>query len=373
MRVAVLHDYLNQFGGAERVLKEILEIFPEADLYTLLYDKDKTFGWFEKNFKKSSFLDKSLIRGKHRLFIPLMPLAAGWLRGDQEYDLVFSSTAGYAKGFGVKGKFHICYCHSPLRYAWEFDYLRYLPLAPQLLKETIGWPLAKKLRQWDRRAAQKVNFFIANSRHIAKQIGSYYGREAQVVHPPVADIFFEKPEAGKLAGQYFLMVGRLLYYKGFDLGVKAFNQLQLPLKIIGQGPEEKKIRALNLSPRTEFRNYVTDSELRDLYRGARALIFPQIEDFGLVAAEAQAAGCPVLAFGRGGARDIVIEGKTGLFFHEQKSEAIFKAVKDFQKMKFDRDFISQQAGRFSRVNFRRQIGEIVFDCVNPKSKAQNPK
>lgn len=367
MRVAVLHDYLNQFGGAERVLKEILEIFPEADLYTLLYDKDKTFGWFEKNFKKSSFLDRAFVRKRHRLFIPLMPLAAGALRGNQEYDLVFSSTAGYAKGFGVKGKIHICYCHSPLRYAWEFDYLRYMPLAPQLLKETIGWPIVKRLRQWDKRAAGKVNFFIANSKYIAKQIASYYGQNSQVINPPVADIFFEKPkkeqskedsDASAGAG-YFLMFGRLLYYKGFDLGVKAFNQLQLPLKIVGRGPEEKKIKNLNTSSRTEFKNYVSDRELRDLYRGARALIFPQIEDFGLVAAEAQACGLPVIAFDRGGSRDIVIDGKTGLFFKEQKPEAIVKAVKDFQKMSFDRDFIAHQAERFSRKNFHQQIREVV--------------
>jgi len=359
MRVAVLHDYLNQFGGAERVLKEILEIFPEADLYTLLYDQKKTFGWFEKNFKKSSFLDKPLIRGKHRLFIPLMPLASSWLRSKEDYDLVFSSTAGYAKGFGIKGKKHICYCHSPLRYAWEFDYLRYLPLAPQLFKETIGWTIAKKLRQWDKRAAGNVDFFIANSTHIAKQIKSYYEKDAKVVNPPVADIFFQKPAKAKPAGSYYLMVGRLLYYKGFDLGVRAFNQLQLPLKIIGQGPEEKKIRNLNTSPRTEFKKYVSDRELRDLYHGAKALIFPQVEDFGLVAAEAQAGGLPVIAFDRGGSRDIVIEGKTGLFFREQKPEAIVRAVKEFEKARWNRDFISDQAKRFSRENFRRQIKDIV--------------
>ncbi len=354
-----MHDYLNQFGGAERVLKEILEIFPEADLYTLLYDKEKTFGWFEKNIKKTSFLDNSLIRKKHRLFIPFMPLVASHLRSDQEYDLIFSSTAGYAKGFGIKGKFHICYCHSPLRYAWEFDYLRYLPLAPQLFKETIGWPIAKRLRQWDKRAAGKVDFFIANSKYIAKQIGGYYGRYAQVVNPPVADIFFEKPKDEQQSGKYFLMFGRLLYYKGFDLGVKAFNQLQLPLKIVGQGPEEKKIRSLNTSPRTEFIKYVSDQELQNLYRGARALIFPQIVDFGLVAAEAQACGLPVLAFDRGGSRDIVIEGKTGLFFREQKPEAIIRAIREFEKMRFDRDFIAEQAKRFSRQNFHQQIKEIV--------------
>ncbi len=212
MRVAITHDYLNQFGGAERVLESLIELFPHADLYTLLYDKQKTKGIFEKNIRGSSFLDVPWIRKHHRLFIPLMPFAASFLRPKKEYDLVISSTAGYAKGFRIKAPYHISYCHSPLRYAWEIDYLKNLRFSPKALSNLIAYPIARWLKKWDRNAAQRVNLFIANSDFIAQKIKSYYGRDAIVVYPPVdTDTFYPEPESGKK--EYYLMAGRLLYYK----------------------------------------------------------------------------------------------------------------------------------------------------------------
>ena len=169
MRVAIFHDYLNQFGGAERVLQALLEIFPDADLYTLLYDKEKTFGLFEKNIKKTSFLDYPIVRKKHRAFIPLMPLAAAKIRIDGDYNLIISSTAGYAKGFNYRHQndennpYHISYCHSPLRYAWEIDYLKNLPVSPwPIAHQTFSHPIAEWLKKWDKKASKKVNLFIAN-------------------------------------------------------------------------------------------------------------------------------------------------------------------------------------------------------------------
>ncbi len=358
MKVAILHDYLNQFGGAERVVKVLLEIFPNADIYTLLHDVEKTNGLFAKNVKKTSFLDHALVTSHHRALIPLMPLAARLLTADEEYDLVLSSSAGYGKGINVKGQYHVCYCHTPLRYAWEIDYLKNLSITPKGFSQVFTYPIARWLKTWDKNAAQKVNLFIANSTFIADKIKSYYGRDAVVVNPPVnLSVFF--PESGSGKKDYYLMVGRMLYFKGFDIGIHAFNHLQKPLKIAGNGPELKKLQRTAKSPYIEFITNASDQDLRLLYSNAKALIFPQIEDFGLVAAEAQACGTPVIAYEKGGIKDIVINKKTGLFFGEQTPEAVIAAVKDFENMPFNRSLITKTAERFSKERFKKNILDVV--------------
>ncbi len=361
MKVAILHDYLNQFGGAERVLQAIIELFPDADLYTLLYDERKTLGFFKKNLKKTSLLDNKLVRGRHRMFIPLMPIVTNLLRSKEKYDLIVSSTAGYGKGINIKAPFHISYCHSPLRYAWEIDYLKELPFAPWQLSQFFVHPIAGALRRWDKKASERVNIFIANSAFIANKISAYYGREAQVIYPPVdTSIFYTEPRSVDDSDGYYLMAGRLLYYKLFNLGIEAFNRLRKPLKIIGSGPEGKKLRQL-AGPNIEFLPYVTDAELRSLYNNARAFIFPQIEDFGLVAAEAQACGLPVIAYNAGGAKEIVEDGKTGLLFDEQTPESLIKAVRVFEHTNFDNNYITEKAERFSKNTFQENIRRIVIE------------
>ncbi len=362
MKVAVFHDYLNQFGGAERVLQTILEMFPDADLYTLLYDEKKTFGLFQKNIKGTSFIDIPIVRKKHRAFIPFMPFAAGFLKIKGKYDLIISSSAGYAKGFGMYRKkddvYHICYCHSPLRYAWEIDYLKNLSFSPRSMSKDMLRPIARWLQRWDKKASEGVNVFIANSGFIAEKIKSYYGREAEVIYPPVnlKNFFFELKEHKE---DFYLMAGRLLYYKGFDLGIQAFNRMKKRLKIIGRGPEEKKLRQLANPAYIEFLNSVSDKELKEYYNAARAFIFPQIEDFGLVAAEAQACGTPVLAFNIGGGGEIVEHGKTGLVFKKQTTDAIIETVHDFEGRIFDRESIGKSAQRFSDVEFKKKLFEVV--------------
>jgi len=356
MRIAITHDYLNQFGGAERVLKTLIEMFPEADLYTLLYDKEKTNGIFEGKVKGTSFLDMPGVKSRHRAFIPLMPLATALMKPKEKYDLVISSTAGYGKGIKIKAPYHISYCHSPLRYAWEIDYLKNLPFSPWPLSHYVSHPIAHLLRNWDRKAAQNVNFFIANSDFIASKIRAYYGRDAVTVYPPVdTKTFYLEPETKQK--DYYLMVGRLLYYKGFDWGILAFNQLRKPLKIVGRGPELEKLKKLAKSPLIEFvSNNPKDSELRKIYNEAKALIFPQIEDFGLVAAEAQACGLPVIAFDQGGGREIVEHKKTGILFNQEQSpEAIAKAVREFENFHFNRKAIAKSAERFSKENFKKNF------------------
>ncbi len=365
MKIAVLHDYLNQFGGAERVLQTILEIFPDSDLYTLLYDKEKTFGFFEKNIKGVSFLNCSWIRKHHRLFIPFMPFAAKILTSKKKYDLMISSTAGYGKAINTKGDYHISYCHTPLRYAWEDKYLKSHPFLPWFISRIVFLWISRLLRRWDKKTSNRVNIFIANSNFIAQKIKNYYNRDAEVVYPPV-DLkkFFHKipprvrKEKEKAEG-YYLMVGRLLYYKGFDIGIKAFNELGKNLKIVGRGPEEKRLKKLAKSPHIQFIGNVSDKELRALYGKAKAFIFPQIEDFGLVAAEAQACGVPVIAFGEGGGAEIVKNGETGIIFSEQTPECLIKAVKEFELKKLKRGDIIKNSQRFSKEKFKKDFIEVV--------------
>jgi glycosyltransferase involved in cell wall biosynthesis len=361
MRIAILHDYLNQFGGAERVLEVLLELFPNADLYTLLYDEERIGGRFRANLKKTSVLDFPFARRNHRMFIPIMPWAVKSVRGDAPYDLVISSTAGYAKGFPVKGRYHISYCHSPLRYAWELDYLKDLPFSPaSFVKGSFRRPAAEVFQRWDKRAADGVNIFVANSSFIREKIRSYYDRDAYIIYPPVEDSVF-RPLRADTEQNYYLMAGRLLYYKRFDIGIRAFNELKLPLKIMGTGPEEKKLRAIANSQFVQFISPVSDAALRDLYAGAKAFIFPQIEDFGIVAAEAQSCGTPVIAYPRGGACEIIRHGETGMFFGEQNKDSLITAIREFETKKFDRKKIALSGERFTKENFKRQFLSVVKD------------
>lgn len=369
MKVAILHDYLNQWGGAERVTETLLELFPKADLYTLFYDEKKLKGKFKNNLKRTSFLDCSFVRNHHRFCILLMPLAAQTLTIDNGYDLVISSSAGYAKGFNIchrhgHSPFHTCYCHTPLRYAWEKKYLKDLPLLPKLISKTLGNPVRSYLKNWDTRASKKVNIFIANSNFIAQKIKKYYGRDAQVIYPPVGENFFYKEEPRE---DFYLMAGRLIYYKRFDLGIRACEHLKKKLKIAGTGPEEKKLRKSANPEFIEFAGNVGDNELRALYNRAKALIFPQEEDFGLVAAEAQACGLPVIAYHEGGAREIIREGETGMFFREQTIKNLAEAIRKFENMNFERDKIVASARRFSKQVFKDKMKSIILKFLNPES------
>jgi len=363
MKIAILHDYLNQFGGGERVLRAIVDIFPNADIYTLFYDENKTFGIFKECNIKTSFLDNFIIRNYHKLFIPLMPLGAYFLKSEKNYDLIISSTAGYGKGINVCGKYHISYCHSPLRYAWEIDYIKNLKLAPKPIFNIFAYPILKTLRNWDKKTSAKVNVFITNSNFTAQRIKYYYQRKSIILHPPVdTEKFYFTDNKNKK--EYYLMVGRFIYYKNFDLAISAFRRLPQELKIVGSGPEEKKIKKMIAqSKNIKLIKNINDDELRDLYNNAKALIFPQIEDFGLVAAEAQCCGAPVIAYEKGGINDIVTNGKTGLLFKEQNAESIIKAIKNFENKKWDRKEIAETSSKkFSKKKFTEKFINILKNC-----------
>jgi len=363
MRVALVHDYLNQYGGAERVLEAFGQIFPQAPIYTLLYDKERTGQAFEGRCIRTSFLQKiPLLKSHHRPFLMLMPLAIEQFDLSQ-YDLVLSDSASYAKGVITSPQtVHICYCHTPIRYAWD-DSHKYIEEFgyPNLVKKVIPF-FMNYIRFWDEQAAQRVDKFIANSQFVAQRIKKYYHRQAKVIHPPVrTNLFYIANQPDK----YFLIVGRFLPYKRFDLAIEAFNQLGLPLKIIGEGPERKKLEK-KAGPNIEFVGSVADEKLKDYYAHCQAFIFPQEEDFGITAVEAMAAGRPVIAYQAGGALEIVQSGVTGLFFKDQTTKSLIEALKRFRSDNFDPKVIREKALEFDEEKFKKRIKDFIDENVNFK-------
>ncbi len=359
MKIALAYDYLNQWGGGERVLREIAGMFPEAPIYTLFYGEEKTRRAFAGRKIITSFLDFPLVKKRHRAFIPLMPLAAGSIKISSDYDAVISVGAAYAHGISYQPKTrHLHYCFTPLRYAWEDDFL-----PPTLASvRAFIYPVKNYLKRWDYRSAQRPGKIITISHFIADKISKSYGREAEIIYPPINEKFFFDETI--VPQDYFLAVGRLLHYKKFDFIVEVFNELRLPLKIVGIGPEMNRLRRLIKSPLIEMVGFVgSDDDLRKIYAGAQAFIFPQAEDFGLVAAEAQACGTPVIAFAAGGALEIIEKNVSGLFFKSQTRESLKEAVNNFLSRKFNPRIISQSAARFSTDRFKEEFDKKAMNWL----------
>jgi glycosyltransferase involved in cell wall biosynthesis len=358
LKIAICHDYLNQLGGAERVLEVLLDLFPRADLYTLLYDKKAIDGKFKKRVTATSVLDIPVVRRSHRRFIPLMPIASSLIRPKKKYDIVISATAGYAKGFNVKGRRHICYCYTPLRYAWEEEYRIQIPHISAVFRLFLNHG-ARLLRWWDIRASRRVDAFIAISDHIKRKIEKYYNRYAMVITPSVDDSVFYCESIPK--EENYLMVGRLMHYKRFDMGIRLCSENRRKLKIVGRGPEASKLKKISDPTYISFLSFISDEKLRRIYNTSKGLIFPNIEDFGLVIAEAQMCGLPVIAYGKGGGAEIVEDGKTGVIFKKQTQDALEEALHRFETISFDKKYIANRAKRFSEKVFRdRMIKEICF-------------
>ncbi len=363
MRVALVHDYLNQVGGGERVLTQLMRMFPDAPVYTLLYDEKKTRGAYAGRVRKTSFLDFQFARDHHRLFIPLMPLAARSLDLGSEYDLIISDSAGFGKGvrYNHATTKHLCYVHTPLRYAWETDTYFGHNLKAQIFN-TIFLPAFAYVRRFDYWAGQQPDMLLANSAYIAEKVRRYYNREASVLYPAISDTWSAGSQINAAAvPPYYLAAGRLLHYKRFDLVIDACKKSGRRLKIVGDGPERRSLEARARGASSiEFLGYVSsDEELRNLYAGATAFIMPNEEDFGLVMAEAQASGTPVLAYGVGGACEIVDPRVTGLLFHEQTPETLIAAMDSFDRLSFDRKVISASARRFNQQAFEDGVRAAI--------------
>lgn len=355
MKIALVHDYLVQYGGAERVLECFTEIFPQAHIYTIMYDKGLMHGVFENKKIHTSFLQNfPLARKRHRIFPLLMPSAIEQF-DFSKYDIVLSDSSSYAKGIITKPEtLHICYMHTPMRYAWD-DCQKYTDDfgLPSIVKKFVPF-FMNYIRIWDGISASRVDKFIANSNFVARRIKKYYKKEAIVINPPVnVDNFYVENDPAK-RGDYFLMVGRLITYKRHDIAIEAFNKMGLPLKIIGRGPELKRLKKI-ANKNIEFLGRISDKELPKYYANCRAFIFPQEEDFGIVAIEAQSAGRPLIAYKGGDIVENMEVDKTGVFIENQTVESVIQAVRKFEKLSFDGNYIREKSLRFSKEIFKEKI------------------
>ncbi len=358
-KVALVHHWLTSSGGAERVLYELHQMYPEAPIYTTAYLPEK-FPELAQADVRTTFVNKiPIIRRKHQLFPIFLGLPFKTL-DMSEYDLVISSCAAEAKYVRIKPEtLHICYCHTPVRYYWT-DYewrLHNLPFGPLNWLARIIFPMVVGLlRRIDYTAAQKVDVFVANSKHIQKRIKTYYHRDSTVIYPPVDTTGFEQLK--REVGVYYLIIGRQVAAKRLDLAVDAFNELGLPLKIAGVGEEitRQKPRA---KANIEFLGRVSEDERNRLLLGAKGFIFPPEEDFGITPVEALAAGTPVIAYGKGGALEYIKDGINGALFTEQTSKALVNAVKRFENLTFEEKAIRSSARPFDTAVFRSEMAKFV--------------
>ncbi|MBI4457638.1 glycosyltransferase [Candidatus Uhrbacteria bacterium] len=356
MKLALVHDHLVQDGGAERVLQAFTRIWPEAPIYTLLYDPARIGDAFRDRVVRTSFLQAlPLALRKYKWFLPMMP-AATERHNLADFDVVVSSASAFAKGVLTRpDTLHLCYCHTPTRYLWSdtHSYVDELGL-PGPVRKLVPLILTS-IRMWDRIAAERADVMIANSETVRRRIRHYYGRESVVIHPPVETAKFSP--AAKTEN-YYLAGGRLVAYKRFDVVVQAFNKLGLPLKIFGEGPELRRLQAAS-KKNIEFVGRVSEADKAELYRKSIAYIHPQEEDFGITAVEAMASGRPVIAYRKGGALETVVEGVTGTFIDEQSWEALANTVILFQPERFDPARIRAHAERFDIALFRTKMKELV--------------
>jgi glycosyltransferase involved in cell wall biosynthesis len=358
MKVALVHDWLTGQRGGEKVLEVLAEVFPKAPIYTLFHFKGSQREDIERRVIRTSFLQgMPFLRNKYRFYLPLFPMAVEMF-DLQAYDLVVSTSHCVAKGVIPRpDALHVCYIHSPMRYAWNLYFSYFSPARLSPFSRFVIPPVVHGLRTWDAASSARVDHFVANSANVARRVERYYRRKADVIHPP-ADTDFFTPDESAPTGDYFLIVSALVPYKRIDLAVEAFNGTGAPLKIVGAGPEYKALKRRAL-PNIEFQGSVGSEDLRRLYRGAKAFIVPGEEDFGIAAIEAQACGTPVIAYDRGGSREAVVPGKTGLLFEEPSAAGLLGALDKFRTFECNRAAVRSNAMGFSRKNFKERISAYL--------------
>jgi len=354
LNIALVHDWLTNHAGGERVLLEMSELFPKAPIFTSVFDP-KGAASFKNKDVRPSFLQKfPLLKLKRELLVPLTPFAFEQINLSK-FNLVLSSCSMASKGVLTKpGTIHICYCHTPSRYLWEPEVDS---RAKSGLFSGLRQSVAYKMRIWDRLAADRVDYFIANSNYVAARIKKYYQRDSVVIYPPVDIDSYEVGSKSEVK-EYFLFVSRLVRYKKCDLIIDAFNDLGLPLKIIGRGPDKKYLQN-KAKNNIEFLGYLSNDEMKKYYQEAKAFVFAAEEDFGIVPVEAMACGRPVIAFSGGAVKESVIDGMTGVLFQEQTPQCLIDAIKNFDADKFDAKQIRRQAEKFSKEIFRKRYIETI--------------
>jgi glycosyltransferase involved in cell wall biosynthesis len=364
MKVAIVCDWLTGIGGAERVVLNLHELYPDAPIYTSQYDPD-AIDWFKDADIRTTWLQKL-----PKSFKKFLPVLRAWTfsRLDlSEYDLVISSTGAEAKGIKTgPNTVHICYCHSPTQYYWirKDEYLQHpgFPIGLNWLAKLGLKFLITPLKEWDKHAAKHPNFIITNSTHTQTMIKRYYGREATVINPPV-DVERFKLKANPPSRHGFVIAGRQTPYKRMDLAVEACNQLKIPLIVIGNGPDHRRLE--KMSGRTiTFLSDVNDAAIVDHFQSSLGFIMPNMDDFGIVAVEALAAGTPVIAYKKGGALDYISSGKNGIFFEKQNVKSLVDALESVLAKSFNYDAIEESAQQFSAQNFKQQFKEFIKQTLS---------
>ena len=357
-RIALVHDFLLDVRGAERVFASLCDLYPQADVFTAVYDEKGTEGWFAHRDVNTSFLQRLRpTANTFRGLLPLYPYAMESL-DLSSYDVVISSSSAWAHGVLVDPEtVHVCYCHNPFRYAWnarEGTLAKRDPVTRAALAVIL-----KRWRQWDWIAAQRVDRYVANSETTRRRVNRYFSRDAEVLHPPVDTERF-RPSGD--VGDTYVVLSELMPHKRIDLAIHAFNRLGLPLLVVGNGPDARRLHRL-AGPTVRFTGFLNDTRVAEMLAHARALVVPATEEFGIAAVEAHAAGRPVIALREGGARETVLEGVNGTFFDEPTVDALADAVRTFDPATIDPRACAQSAERFDVSRFRRGMAAIVDEAL----------
>jgi glycosyltransferase involved in cell wall biosynthesis len=357
MKVAIVHDWLTGMRGGEKVLEAVCALFPAAPIFTLIHIRGSVSQKIESHPIRTSFLQRAPFKKRHyRNYLPLFPRAIERFNL-QSFDLILSSSHCVAKGvIPSPSAFHISYCHTPMRYIWSHYEDYFGNHRAGLMKRIILPPIRDYLCEWDLSSNQRVDQFAANSKNVAERIRKFYGRESQVIYPPVDVEFFTPSDSDH--GQFFLIVSALVPYKRIELAIQAFNRSGRTLLIVGTGPEYKSLKKI-AGPSIQFLGRVEAHELRQLYRQAAALIQAGEEDFGINVVEALACCCPVIAYNSGGAAETIQEGETGLFFNDLTAESLGAAVDKIQSMRFNKKLMRETALRFSTARFQDEFQRLI--------------
>ncbi len=373
-KIAIVHDFLTYFGGAEQVLKSLHHLYPKAPIYTLLYDEKKMKKYFPDAKIVPSFLNKfpGFMRKRKKYLLPFLSTAAETI-DLRYYDVVISSSSSFVKGIITKPKtIHICYCHAPTRFLWDW-YYNYLEE-----NNISGWrkffivPILHYLRLWDKSAADRVDYFIANSTNTADKIRKFYNKESKLIYPPVDVLKFQGSGPAEGEKDYFLIVSRLSAYKKVHVAVEAFNKLELPLVIIGDGEERKRLEKI-AEKNIKFLGFQPEDKIIEYYQNCQAFIFSGEDDFGIAPVEAMSFGKPVLAYRRGGAIETVIPGVTGEFFSDLIPEILADGVRRMKNnyANYDANIIKEHARKFGREKFEANMKEFVESLIEKRSQRNN--
>ncbi|MFB3897088.1 MAG: glycosyltransferase [bacterium] len=360
MKIALVHDWLNGMRGGEKVLEIFCELYPQATIFTLLYDPTKV----SETIRRMQVINSSVLprlpfgKSQYRKYLPLFPTLVEQF-DLRDYDLVISTSHCVAKGIiPAPHATHICYCFTPMRYVWDLYHDYFSGDRHNWLWNLAIPPAIHYLRLWDRLSSDRVDHFIADSQHVANKIKKYYRRDATIIYAPVDTSFFV-PKTNNHLSEYYLIVSAFVPYKKIEIAIQAFNQSGKRLKLAGHGPDYPRLKRLVNTTNIEFLGWVDDQQLLQLYQGSRALIFPGVEDFGITPLESMSCGKPVIAYRKGGVVESVVENITGIFFDQQTPEAINDAIIRFESKQFSTELIRHQASKFDKQEFIQQIKRFI--------------